>query len=55
MSLRERFFDMKKYVFVELVDVNNLKQFSKSFPMKHIDSLNNKYLNIFDSKSLIKR
>ena len=53
MSLRERFVDMKEYAFVELLDVNKFEQFSQSFPMQHIDSLNNKYSNIFDSKSLV--
>ena len=53
MSLREKFSHMKEYAFVELVDVNYFKHFLKSFFMQNIDSLNNKYPNIFDNQSSV--
>ena len=49
MSLGEIFSDIKEYAFVELIDVNNFKQFYASFSMQHVNSLNNKYPNIFAS------
>ena len=53
MSLRERFADMQEYAFFELLDADKFEQFSGSFPMQHVDALQNKYSNIFDCKSLV--
>ena len=53
MSLRERFADIQEHTFFELLDVDKFEQFSGSFPMQHVDALQNKYSNIFDCKSLV--
>ena len=39
--------------FFELLGVDKFEQFSRSFPIQHVDALRNKYSNIFDCKSLI--
>ena len=43
MSLRERFADMQKYAFSELLDVDKFEEFSGLFPMQHVDALRSKY------------
>ena len=53
MSLRERFADMQEYAFIELLDADKFEQFSRSFPMQHVDALRNRYSHIFDCKSLV--
>ena len=52
MSLRERFADVQKYAFFELLDVDNFEEFSGLFPMQHVDALRSKY-SIINDKSLV--
>ena len=52
MSLRERFASIQDFSFLELLDVNKFEEFAKLFPMQHAESLQNKYPEIFECKSL---
>jgi len=43
MSLSVRFSDIQEFLFFELIDFSQFEEFAKSFPMQHIDYLQNKY------------
>lgn len=51
--LHEQFACIKDYMFLELLDMNKFEEFANSFPLQHIESLQNLYPDIFDCKSLI--
>ncbi len=51
--LKETFDCIQEFAFFELIDVTKFQEFSNNFPINHINSLQLKYPDIFEIKSLI--